>query len=49
MDCIEGIIAKGVVRYNSTTVEEMDLGHDALQITSYMSYNERGNLVDTGK
>ena len=40
--------AKGLLWYNSTTIDEMDLGDYSLQITSYMDYNAKKTLTDKG-
>ena len=48
MERLENLVAEGNVRYNATTLEEMDLGDFALQISSYTAYDKNGTFSDSG-
>ena len=48
MKKLESTSAKGLIRYNVTSIEAVDRGDFALIIAAYTAYNEKGTLRDTG-
>ena len=45
---IEDNSDKGFVQFNTSTIEEFDLGDYALHLTSYTAHNEKGIVAETG-